>query len=100
MALGVMTKTNRMLMGLGCSLVGVPVLFALVYELGYGSFFPSDWDVVVLAIFILAGTSMIYRLPLSRLGARLAASFAYALAMSGVLFLVALGIACGNGNCL
>src|SRR5687768_17613513 len=94
-ALGFMTKTNPMHVGLGCSLVGVPVLFTLVYELGYGSLFPSAWDGVVLGFFILTGALMIYRLPLSSLGARVAASSAYALAMSGVLFFVALGVACG-----
>jgi hypothetical protein len=85
---------------LGGSLLGVPALFTLVYELGYGSIFPSDWDVVMLGFFILAGASMIYRLPLSGFGARVAMSSAYALAMSALLFFVALGVACGNDNCL
>ena len=99
-ALGFMKMTNPMLLSLGCSLVGVPVLFTLVYALGYGSLFPSDWDVAVLGFLVLLGAWMIYRLPLSSLGTRVAASSAYALAMSGLLFFLALGVACGNDNCL
>ncbi|WP_153067284.1 hypothetical protein [Steroidobacter cummioxidans] len=95
-----MSSRSALLWALASSLLGVPAVFALVYELGYGSVFPSNWDLALLGGFILAGAAMIYRLPLSSLGARLAASSAYAVVMTGVLLFAALGVACGNGNCL
>ena len=82
------------------SLVGIPALFTLVYSLGYGSLFPSHWDLVWLGICILAGMWIIYRLPLPSSLARIAASGAYGLLMSGLFFFIALGVACGNDNCL
>lgn len=99
-ASGFMRNRNSFLWALASSLLGVPAIFALVYGFGYGSAFPSSWDLVLLGGFVLVGAAMIYRLPLSSLGARLAASASYAVAMTGVLIFAALGVACGNGNCL
>jgi hypothetical protein len=84
------------------ALVGVPTLFGLIYYVGYRfDYFPSatlDW--VVLGMCVVVGMVIVYMLPFERRWVRAAVGIAYGAVMSGMLFFVALGVACANGNCL
>jgi hypothetical protein len=81
---------------------GVPMLFGLIYYVGYRfDYFPSatlDW--VVLGMCVVVGMVIVYMLPFERRWVPAAVGIAYGAVMSGMLFFVALGVACANGNCL
>ena len=82
--------------------VGVPTLFGVIYYVGYRSgYFPSaTFDFVVLGICVVIGVVIVCMLPFERRWVRAVVGITYGAVMSGMLFFVALGVACTNGNCL
>jgi hypothetical protein len=82
--------------------VGIPTLFGLIYSVGYRSgYFPSATsDFVVLGMCVVVGMVIVCMLPFERRWVRAGVGIAYGAVMSGMLFFVALGVACANGNCL
>jgi hypothetical protein len=91
---------NFVLWRMAIPLVGIPLLFKLVYAAGYRSLFPSDWDLVWLATCVVAGVWLLYRLPFATMTRRVAVCGVYAVAMGAVLLALSLVVACGKGNCL
>ena len=94
------TRSNVLFMCLAA--LGIPALFCAIYYWGYRvGLFPSEaGDLLALGVSVVLGMLIVYALPFEGRFVRTAAVIAYAVAMSGILFVVGLGVACANGNCL
>jgi hypothetical protein len=95
-------KTKFIVLLSALALLGIPALFGLIYYVGYRfDYLPAaTLELVVLGTCVVVGMVIVYTLPFERKWVRAAVGIAYGAVMAGMLFFIALGIACANGNCL